>query len=377
MLNILDRYIIAEYIKPVFASLVLIVGILLISRIMDDIHWALKEGTFELAVVYWAYHIPEFMTGILPMALLFATSYTIGNFNKNSELVALMVGGISFFRMTLPILILGFLFSIASFVLSDTLVIYSTEKIKLYKCYIKDYPDREKCDARFNQSQNRRNVKLRNPTGEKKEFFISAEEFLFHERELINIDVYFMHKGKIKYRILAQKARQEGDKWIFFKGFVAHFSSPGRISSIETFDREFFPIQLKRKQIILKAQKLNIQRVRGNTMSAAETLEYIEDLKQAGKPYRLQWVEFHAKFSMAFMAFILTFLGAALGSRLQRSVMALAFGQSLLLAFFYIVFLQLGKIIGREGLLPPFLAAWAGNILFLLVGIYLFRKSRF
>ena len=42
----------------------------------------------------------------------------------------------------------------------------------------------------------------------------------------------------------------------------------------------------------------------------------------------------------------------------------------------YYAFIKFGQSLGFKGILSPILSAWIGNIIFLLIGIGLFFKSR-
>lgn len=377
-ITLFDRYVSKEFIKPVLGSLVLIVGILIFTRIMDDIRWSMDKGQpLYLSVYYWLHHIPEFTTGILPMCMVFATSYTIGILNKNNELTAIMVGGNSFLRITMPMLIIGLFISVLTFVVNDTLVNYSNQQRELYRCYLKRFPERDICDAEFQKTNDRYNLYVRSPQKENQEYFVFADRFVHDSRELLNVDVLYLESKKLRERISAEKARYEKGKWYFFKGTVSKLDRHGKLIRQDAFKQEFFPIYLPLKRVTIKERKFSAHFVKSNALSFRETEQYIRELKAAGKPYRLEQVELHAKIAMPFMAFVLTFLGAATGTRLKKAVIVLAFSQSLLLAFIYILFLQTGKIFGREGLVHPMLAAWFGNLLFFAVGYWIFRKSRF
>ena len=56
--------------------------------------------------------------------------------------------------------------------------------------------------------------------------------------------------------------------------------------------------------------------------------------------------------------------------------MALAVGFSILISFVYWVVYSFILELGKAGTLPPFLAAWLGNFIFALVGVYLFLSVR-
>ncbi len=377
-MSILDKYVSREFLKPIFGSLVLIVGILIVTRVMDDMKWTMNRGQpLELSLFYWLHHLPEYITGILPMCLVFATSYTIGMLNKNNELTAIMVGGNSFFRIAAPMMIISLFLSGVIFFLNEKLVNYSNKERELYKCYIQKYPDKAWCNAEFSRSNDRNQIRIRSPKDNDRVYFIFADKFLHAEQELVGVDILYLVKNKMQERIIASKARYQEGKWHFFNGYRYAIGYDGQLVEQQRFEKEFFPVHLPLKRVTIKERKFNAHFVKGNALGFAETIEYIQELRAAGKPYRLEQVELQAKISMPFMAFILTFLGAATGTRLKKAVIVLAFAQSLFMAFLYILFLQTGKILGREGLVNPVLAAWFGNILFFSVGVYLFRKSRF
>jgi lipopolysaccharide export LptBFGC system permease protein LptF len=46
----------------------------------------------------------------------------------------------------------------------------------------------------------------------------------------------------------------------------------------------------------------------------------------------------------------------------------LGFGLGLLVCFVYFGLMQIGKVLGYNGTLPPQIAAWGGNIIFALFG---------
>jgi lipopolysaccharide export system permease protein len=51
--------------------------------------------------------------------------------------------------------------------------------------------------------------------------------------------------------------------------------------------------------------------------------------------------------------------------------MALGVGYSILISFIYLVIYSFILELGKGGTLPSFLAAWLGNFIFGLVGVYL------
>ena len=60
-------------------------------------------------------YIPKAMSFSIPMAILFATSYTLSDLYAKNELTSIFASGVSLFKFTLPLLIISFFCSINLF----------------------------------------------------------------------------------------------------------------------------------------------------------------------------------------------------------------------------------------------------------------------
>ena len=88
-------------------------------------------------------------------------------------------------------------------------------------------------------------------------------------------------------------------------------------------------------------------------------------------------LEYHKKYSIPFAAVSFVFLAFPLGLYSRRSGRGVGFGTGLLVATVYWALLIGGQTFGTQRAnVPPFLAMWLPNILFLVVGITVFfRRS--
>ena len=70
-------------------------------------------------------------------------------------------------------------------------------------------------------------------------------------------------------------------------------------------------------------------------------------------------------------------LGIPIALRKERGAgIAVGVGFSILISFIYLVVYSFALELGKAGTLPPLLAAWFGNIIFGLVGVYLFLSVK-
>jgi lipopolysaccharide export system permease protein len=73
--------------------------------------------------------------------------------------------------------------------------------------------------------------------------------------------------------------------------------------------------------------------------------------------------------------FILTLIGLSLSSRKVRGGIGLQIGLGMLLSFSYILFMQITKTFSESSLIPPFVAMWLPNVIFLGIAALLVRYA--
>ena len=73
---------------------------------------------------------------------------------------------------------------------------------------------------------------------------------------------------------------------------------------------------------------------------------------------------------------IIILFGAPLGTSSKRGGTAYGIGVSLISTMLLILFLKISGALGSAGALPPLVAAWTPNIIFLAAGIALLTKVR-
>lgn len=94
-----------------------------------------------------------------------------------------------------------------------------------------------------------------------------------------------------------------------------------------------------------------------------------------GMPVQAQWVDYHAKFAQPVLLFIMGLLAVPFAMRVRRGGIAVSFGLSIAVGLAYIFLFFVATGLGHIQQLPPVIAAWLPNVLFLGAGLYLFRKT--
>jgi lipopolysaccharide export system permease protein len=114
-----------------------------------------------------------------------------------------------------------------------------------------------------------------------------------------------------------------------------------------------------------------------NMMGFFELKNYIDKLAAEGNEATPYLVDLHAKIAFAFVTMILTVIGVIFSVHAERSGgVARSIGLGIIIGFSYWIVHAFSVSLGRSGSLPPLLAAWIANIVFLIMGLVLSRRIR-
>jgi LPS export ABC transporter permease LptG len=107
-----------------------------------------------------------------------------------------------------------------------------------------------------------------------------------------------------------------------------------------------------------------------------ETTEKESEYSRRGKEYISYLVEIHKKFALPFICLVFGILALPLGASTRKGGRTSGFTISLGIILVYYVLITTGEEMALDGKLSPMLGIWGPNILFLLIGFYLFLKSQ-
>jgi lipopolysaccharide export system permease protein len=110
------------------------------------------------------------------------------------------------------------------------------------------------------------------------------------------------------------------------------------------------------------------------TMNLGELNSYIDLLTlQGSDELKMFQVEKYKRFANPFSVFILTLIGVCLSSRKVRGGIGMQIGLGILLSFSYILISQFSSQFSMKGGLNPMLAMWIPNMVYLAIGLVLYR----
>lgn len=358
MLNIIDRYIAKMFLGYLVAGLVVFVTMFLA---VDAISSASRfDAASSILIQYYTYKVPGIVQQMIPVACLLGTIFTLSTLSKTNELVALFSSGMSLARVSSPILVLVALVSVFSFWLGDRILPIVSQKEKyIYYVELKKQPglySTVKTDKIWYRSNN---------------ILFNIRTLQAEKNQAAGLTMYYFNGAwELIQLVTAKSVDLKGERWELHNGSVTLFDQELNIPMTQPFDH---------KTITMGEDAADLQSTSksASILSLSELGQFIQRNKEAGLDTRWYEVEYHSKFSFAFAAFVMSFIGIPFSVGRQRSGgTALNAGICIGLAFVYYAFYNSGIILGQHGYLPPFLAAWVPNLIILGLSAFLILRLK-
>ena len=346
----LTLYLGKMFVVRIAAVLVMLVVVLMALDLLGNTGKILEpEGNGQAEI--WRYvslRVPQLVARFLPYSVLLATLITLVALNQNSEVVAMKAAGLSAHQVLSPLLLTAALVAVISFGFNERVVTRANATLKAWDAA--EYgPIPEVSGVRSNvyvtDGDNILTAQTLTGTGE--------------NIELGNVTWYTRAPGGIiSEQVRATSATYAGPGWELLD--AARFDVGS--AETQTIDRLVVGEGLTPEQI-------DLQSVDPDAQSFWELGETIDEYEAAGRRTSEMRAKWWHRLSGPLSALLMPLLGsiaafglARSGQLFVRAVIGMALG------FAYFVVDNAALAMGSFGGYPPFLAAWAPFLLFLLVG---------
>lgn len=316
--------------------------------------------TTELVIKYMMYRVPMVIHQMIPVACLLGTIFTLSTLSKTNELVALFSSGMSLARISSPILILVVILSVFSFWLGDRILpIMSQKENYTYYVEIEKKPglySTVKTDKIWYRSQN---------------ILFNIRTLHAERNQASGLTMYYFNGAwELIQLVSAKSVDLKGERWDLHDGTVTLFDQELNVPMTQTFDTKTITMNEDVADLQSTSQSASV-------LSLHELGQFIDRNKEAGLDTRWYEVEYHSKFSFAFAAFVMSFIGIPFSVGKQRSGgSTLNVGICIGLAFIYYAFFNSGITLGQHGYLPPIVAAWVPNLIILALSGFLILRLK-
>jgi LPS export ABC transporter permease LptG/LPS export ABC transporter permease LptF len=351
--NTMDRYVAREFVRYfilILAALVVVYVLgLLIDVIADTFQNRIKG---KVLFQYLAFAQPQILFFMLPLATLMATLVNFAIFTKTSEITAAKAGGMSLYRLSVPVVLLGLLVSGACFALQEYVLPYANRRAAELRDEIKKRPVEtyNVLDRRWIMGQ---------------ESQIYNYAFYDPARRRFNglaVYRYSVEPFGLAERLYAREADwvAPDGAWLFKDGWRRNFREGGKV---ETFTELSVP-GLEPPSYFVKEER------RSEQMTYLELVRYVSDLKQAGFDVVRLEVALQAKFAFPLAALVTVLIAIPFSFTPGKKGALYGIGIAIGIGLSYYVATRLFAFMGETAMLPPGVAAWAPNALFSVGALY-------
>ncbi|OGS34110.1 MAG: hypothetical protein A2293_15720 [Elusimicrobia bacterium RIFOXYB2_FULL_49_7] len=357
-MKILTRYLIKEFMKPLVFSSVAFGGLVLISEFFRELNFYMeKKAAFSAVFQYLFLNLPWWVIQVLPVAVLLAVLFSLGQLAKQGEITAIKASGINLWRIVSVLFLCGLFLGAVEVVLREKIIPYTVEKA--------EYVRKEKIEKQpvFVRTEYNDLVIALPAQGRMTVGILNVKENLMRD---VVIDYYDESFGLSRQIVVREVRWSQGTEWVFLNGVE-------RVFAAGTWQDSYF--SEKMLSLPFEPKDFMITQIRPEQLSSAEYKKHIQQLTTLGIPTERETIKFYGRWSSVFSHLIVMLIGIpfalGLGSRHGKVI---SFTFALLFAFFYWGVQAVGQSLGENHVVTPLLAAWLGNIIFGVLGVGLLNR---
>ena len=354
----LDWYILKKFLGTFFFTLSLILLIVIIFDISEKIDDFLEHELSIKTIIfdYYFNFIPYFGNLFSPLFIFISVIFFTSKMANDSEVIAILNSGMSFSRFLRPFIIASIILGTLSFLLGNFIIPPSNSK----------RIDFENKYLRNKYYSNKKNIHIQ----------ILPNQYIYMQS--------YNSKREIGYKFTIEKFND--NKLISkLKSDYAQYDSINNVWQINNYEiREF----KDEKQIIKKGIRMDTtinlhpseftkRKSLVETMNFFELNNYIKREEMRGSEQIISHkIEKHKRIAFPFSSIILTLIAVAIASRKIRGGIGMHLGIGIIIAFTYILFMQISTTFAINSNLDPKLSVWIPNFLYVILSLVLLNKAQ-
>ncbi|MDT0678593.1 LptF/LptG family permease [Autumnicola musiva] len=357
-MKILDWYILKRYLGTFILMLLLFVPIGITVNLAEKIDKILENEVpfIEVAKYYLDFTI-YFANLLFPLFLFLSVIWFTSKLANNTEIIAFLSSGVSFWRFLRPYLIGAAIVCIGALVMGMFLAPKASKGFNEFKYeYLK----------RGAQVQETRDVYRQINDDE----YIYASNFQPKTKTARNFTLEHFNGNKLEFKLSAS---------------YLEFNEEDTTYSLTNVDRR---IVGENEDQIFTARKLDTilpfefdeltpESYIAETLNYSELNDFIETERRRGSGNINRYlVVAYKRWSLPVSAFILTIIAVAVSSKKRRGGMGVNLALGISLAFIFIFFDKVFGTMAEQSTFSPLLAVWFPNIVFGILAVYLLFTSK-
>lgn len=365
--RLLDLYVGRQYLRMVALAFVGLLVLYYVGTIVDLSEKLFKgQGDTKMLMQYLWYSTPKFVSFVIPAATLVAVLGTIGGLTRSSELTVMRACGVSLYRAALPLVVLALIWAGILFALEERVMPGANKSAEELEDTIRDRPHHTVNIANRNW--------LAGKGGRIYYYAVFDPGRGGAPLRLHTLSVF--ETAARPYRLLRQTFAKSAvcpDRaclngvWEAEDGWVQEFVSPTRTT------RSLFAA---RRVNLSPAKEFTLAQLDTSMMTFNELRDYIRRSRISGFSVAEQEVNLHGKIAFPAVTLVMTFLAIPFAVTTGRRGALYGIGLAIVLSVAYWLSIAFFVAAGSAGVLPAPLAAWATNILFSALAVYMVLTVR-
>ncbi|MEA3305747.1 MAG: LptF/LptG family permease [Candidatus Omnitrophota bacterium] len=358
-MRILRNYILKEILPLLGLSFALLTLAFLAGNMVKLADSIINKGVeFKYVGKLFIYYIPYLMSFTVPMGVLTATLLTFGRLSSDNEITAMRATGISLYKISMPVITLGFLLGVLSIPLNDRVVPRAHYKVRML---IKE-------------------VGLRHPAA-----LLEAGTFIRGFKNHI-LFIYSIKHGKKKAifnNIRIYEPQKEGPTRTIVarrgelipvpdKNMIKLKLMDGTVEEPNPMNpKNLYKLNFKTYYLTLSLDNSTMQESGKKTkeMTFNELRKNAEQLKKTGVDPTPLIRRLHKRIAVSFASLAFVFIGIPFAITARRSEKSIGMGLAIILATIYWLLLAFGNVLATKEIIPIWLAMWLGNIVLIAIGV--------
>ena len=356
---IIDRYLIGQFLIFLGIGLAVAAALFIVVDLMQTLDRYLRiKPPLIYVFEHFLFTLPAALYQGLPIVMLVSTIFLFLTLTRWHELTALKAAGISLYRASAPVLLLGVAVAGGAALFQEfVLPVLNARGEEVDRVKIKGQLPRH--------LQSRTRLWLRSSDTR----FYRVELLNPATNDLYGVTVLEIDGGfRLVNRLDARQAHWTPAGWEFIDGAFRDIGLDGQVTTAP-FIRTALELEETMKDFT------DIQKPPW-AMSYRELRDYVSRLEAAGFQVKKYLVDMYAKLSDPLKNLIMVLVAIPFALQSPRGGRLYGIGLAIGIMAGYMVVDYSARAFARADLLPPLLAAWTANVIFLGIGASLFLRAR-
>ena len=354
-MKIIKKYIAFEVLRY-FGIIQLIVNLIFILYDFLGTSAAFMEKNIPLIVgfYYVLLRIPQAVIIVTPICSILSVVIVYGLMNRNNEMVVLQSSGITVNYINKVAYFAGLLFTVFYFI--NTEIITPITVVKANKI--------------FQWARNGRNYEKNYNWIKSGNDIIHIKYYNSDTKTISGLTVYSLDKKfNLTKRIDAKICvYQDNGTWK-----LSNLIEQKQINNTGVLSEKY--IDEKKENLKIFPEDLKYIVKQNIEMTFIDIYKTMKKMEKEGYDANLLKVELHSRIAVPFTCFVMCFLGTIIATRGRtKGNIPLSIVSGIIITLFFWTFHSFFLSVGKGEMLPPFVAAWITNFVFLLIGIYFLKK---